>query len=141
MEEFVISDDNFCSQICSDLPIKTPEFTVNLKNLQTRRPKFSSPVFSQLVTLGFPEIGQTVFVVPAIGSFSPPAVVVFGVSADVHHGVQRGRATPDTAPRPVQHPFVHVVLRQSVVVPIIPEIPRNIGDLVKEHRQEPSDNL
>lgn len=81
----------------------------------------SPPVFSQLVILSFPEIRQAVLVVPAVGSFPLPPVVVFSVSTDVHHGVQRGRAAPDAAPRPVHHPLVHVVLRQSVVVPVIPE--------------------
>lgn len=99
----------------------------------------SSPVFPQLVTLGFPEIRQAVLVVPAVGSFSLPPVVVFGVPADVHHGIQGGRAAPHTAPRPVQHPVVQVVLRQSVVVPVIPKIPK-LKIPVNQHQQEPFDN-
>lgn len=71
-------------------------------------------------------------VVPAVGTFSLPPVVVFSVSADVHHGVERGRAAPDAAPRPVQHPAVHVVLGQSVIVPVVPEMTRNtVGGLFK----------
>lgn len=84
-----------------------------------------SPVSSQLVTLSFPEIRQAVLVVPALGPLPLPPVVVFGVAADVHHGVERGRASPDAAPRPVQRAAVHAVLRQSVVVPVVPETQRD----------------
>lgn len=69
------------------------------------------PVFSMLMTLSLPEVRQTVFIIPALGTLSLPAVVVFSVSADVHHGVEGRGPTPDTAPWPVHHPVIHVGLR------------------------------
>ena len=79
----------------------------------------SVAIGAQLVGLSFTEVGQAVVVIPAIGTLPLPAVVVFGVAADVHHGIERGRASPHAAPGPVKHTAVHACLGQRVVVPVV----------------------
>ena len=53
------------------------------------------------------------------GALVDPSVVVQSVTTDVDHGVESGRTAPNSPTRPIHHPIVHVLLRHSVVKPVV----------------------
>lgn len=73
---------------------------------------------SQRVVLRPLEVRQTMAVAPALPAGLPrPPVVVQRVPPHVDHGVERGGAAPDPAPRPVQRPPVRSSLGLRLVEP------------------------
>ena len=98
------------------------------------------PAGAQLVRLRPAEVGQAVRVVPARGALALPALVVLGVPTHVDHGVERRGATPDAAPRPVQHAAVQARLRLGVVAPVV-RVVAQVGHEGRGHVDLPAEPL
>mmetsp|Transcript_107950 Transcript_107950/g.315686 ORF Transcript_107950/g.315686 Transcript_107950/m.315686 type:complete len:272 (-) Transcript_107950:77-892(-) len=75
---------------------------------------------ARLMCLRLLEVGQHLAVAPPLAADLPrPALVVQGVAPDVGHGVEARGAAQDLAARLVEAPAIQVLLRHSVVVPVV----------------------
>src|ERR1700730_4851507 len=71
------------------------------------------------VVLELPEVRQHAGVAPAWTAACGPAIVVFGLTADVDETVDRARPAESSSARPIDLSSVHSGVRLSVEAPVV----------------------